>query len=413
MRGAVSDVVIIGAGPYGLSVAAHARAAGLEARVFGRPMESWVRHMPSGMFLKSEGWASNLAHPTGELTLGEFCRQRRLPHEHGVPVPLQTFVDYGRWFQAEAVPGVETSDVLAVRRELSRFAVELSTGEQVSAQAVVLAVGGLAFARRPPIMAGLAPGLYSHSADHHDLGGFTDRDVTVVGAGQSALETAALLAEAGATARVVARADRLVWHGVPEPEPRSLSRRLRRPLTELGQGWENWIWTELPGAVRHLPAAQRRHIVATRLGPAGAWWLKDRVLNRVPLLLATQVTDAEESGEGLVLTLTSRNGQRSKVATDHVIAATGYAVDFRRLTLLEPGLREAVRLSRLAPVLGPNFEASVPGLYVVGLASAATFGPAMRFVCGAGFTARQITRNLVDRRRLAAKKSLRGFRSAA
>jgi thioredoxin reductase len=399
----VSEVVIVGAGPYGLSVAAHARAAGLQARVFGRPMESWVGHMPSGMFLKSEGWASNLSHPAGELTLEAYCQQRGLRYQYGVPIPRQTFVDYGRWFQAEAVPDVETTTVVAVRREPGGFAVELSAGEPVHAQAVVLAVGGLAFAWQPQVLAGLAPALHSHSADHHDLGGFSGRDVTVVGAGQSALESSALLAEAGASVRLVVRADRLAWHDPPRAEPRSPGRRLREPLSRLGPGWGNWVWSERPGAVRHLPAAQRRFIVANTLGPAGAWWLRDRVMGRVELMLATEVTSAAESAQGLVLTTASREGQRATVPTDHVIAATGYAVDFRRLTLLEPGLRDAVRLSHLSPVLGPNFETSVPGLYVVGLAAAATFGPVMRFVCGTGFAAQRVTKDVAGMARSRAR----------
>ena len=54
-------MAIVGAGPYGLSVAAHLGAAGLSFRQFGLPMKLWRENMPGGMFLKSQGFASNLS----------------------------------------------------------------------------------------------------------------------------------------------------------------------------------------------------------------------------------------------------------------------------------------------------------------------------------------------------------------
>ena len=47
------DVAVIGAGPYGLSVAAHLREQSLKVIVFGRPMSFWDRNMPVGMLLRS------------------------------------------------------------------------------------------------------------------------------------------------------------------------------------------------------------------------------------------------------------------------------------------------------------------------------------------------------------------------
>src|SRR5690348_13176759 len=90
------DVAIIGAGPYGLSLAAHFRELGLDYRIFGKPMQSWRENMPADMLLKSEGFASNLDDPSGQATLERFCAEGNLPYaDVGLPVPLSTLVSYG------------------------------------------------------------------------------------------------------------------------------------------------------------------------------------------------------------------------------------------------------------------------------------------------------------------------------
>src|SRR5216684_8632385 len=90
------DVAIIGAGPYGLSVAAHLRGLGVPFRIFGRPMDSWLAHMPKGMMLKSDGFASNIYDPGGGFTLEKFCAQRGIEYANmGIPVRLDTFTAYG------------------------------------------------------------------------------------------------------------------------------------------------------------------------------------------------------------------------------------------------------------------------------------------------------------------------------
>ncbi|MBB3730099.1 NAD(P)-binding domain-containing protein [Nonomuraea dietziae] len=255
-------MAIVGAGPYGLSVAAHALDAGLDAQVFGRPMQAWEQHMPRGMLLKSEPQASHLGDPDRRYGLDAY-RQ----YSYGEPVPVETFVAYGKWFSAQTVKkALDESTVTTVGSEGGLFAVTLSSGDSVLARTVVLAVGFLPFAHKPAALAGLPPEVSSHASDHHDLSAFAGRDVTVVGAGQSALETATLLKEAGAMVRVVARCKTLAWNDTPV-ENRSMLDRMLAPSSGLGTGWPSWVWSELPGAVRYLPRAARKHIVRNTLGP--------------------------------------------------------------------------------------------------------------------------------------------------
>ncbi|MFF3747289.1 NAD(P)-binding domain-containing protein [Streptomyces kronopolitis] len=399
------DLVVVGAGPYGLSIAAHAAAAGLRLRVLGRPMASWRDHMPDGMFLTSEPWCSDLSAPAGAHTLADYCAAHDLTAEHGVPLPLDTFTAYGSWFGEQAVPGIDEVTVTAVRPDGEGFQVETDTGERIATRTVVLAVGLRPFVNRPWPLLDLPAELASHSSDHRDLRRFADRDVTVVGSGQSALETATLLAEQGARPRIVARADRLRWLAPPQPLDRGRLRALRDPHSALGTGWPNRVWSQLPWAVRRLPAATRLRIAECALGPAGAWWLRERFEPLVPVLPGHRIRAATARDDGVRLQLTHTEGGTETLETHHVVAATGFTPDLGRLRMLPPQVRTALWTvgGGRAPELSSGFESSWPGLFFAGPLTAPSFGPSMRFVSGAGFTAtrlvRGVQRRLGERRR--------------
>ncbi|WUH98935.1 NAD(P)-binding domain-containing protein [Spirillospora sp. NBC_00431] len=392
MNDSACDVVIVGAGPYGLSTAAYLQNLGLDVRIIGKPMRFWDENMPRGMFLKSEPFASNLGAPHRGMRFTDRHPDWRI----GEPIPLETFIDYGRWFASVVISGTEDAQVVNVERSVAGgYAVLLFTGETIATRTVVVAVGVGPFAHIPDELAGLPSWLVSHSVTHRDFGRFAGQEVAVVGAGQSALETAVLLADAGAHPHVLARRLELDWNTVPEANRSLGTKLLGGPRSGLGAGYRTWLWAERPGLVRYLPERTRQRIVRETLPPAGAWWLRDRLEGRVRVSTGRFLGKVAEQGGGVAVTTTDRTGRRLVLEADHLIAATGFVPDIGRLTLLSSDLRGRVATRFGAPVLSRDFEASVPGLYFAGLAAAATFGPVMRFVHGADFAARRIAHHIV------------------
>lgn len=217
----------------------------------------------------------------------------------------------------------------------------------------------------------------------------------VLGAGQSAIESAALLHENGAGVQVVARAPKLAWNGPPLPPDRSLMWRLREPISGIGTGPGHWFYARHPELFRRLPEATRVHKAQTVLGPACAHWLSDRISGQFPILLGQTLAWARTDGDGVRLGLDGPDGSRQELTADHVIAATGYRPDLRRLTFLADELRGALRTLAGTAAVDGHYQSSVPGLYFIGPAVTSAFGPLMRFVCGSDTAARTVTRHLV------------------
>jgi len=390
-----TDVAIVGAGPYGLSIAAHLRTQGIEHRIFGSPMLSWRAQMPKGMFLKSEGFASNLHDPKG-YSLQSFCAEHSLPYaDTNQPVALDTFINYGRAFQRQLVPYVEEKSVAALESAPGGFALRLDNGETLTARRVVLAIGLNHFRFIPDHLAGLPPQLLSHSADHHDVSRFTGQDVTVIGGGASALDLVAALQQVGARPRLVARRRAIKWN-----LPLGAVPKLRlSPIGGLGGGCRNYAIEHAPMLFRRLPPPTRLRIVRNWLGPAGGWPSKEWV-ERGSVLLGQALRSATPNGSGVALSLGDPDGEQAPLHlhTDHVIAATGYKVDVAKLAFLDPKIRAQLQTIEQTPVLSADFQSSVRGLYFVGLAAANSFGPVMRFLLGGRYSARRLAKHFAGER---------------
>jgi thioredoxin reductase len=382
------DVAIIGAGPYGLSLAAHLNARQGSLRVFGRPMGLWRDHMPKGMHLKSDGFASNLYDPDGFYALKRFCSDRGDPYgDTSFPIPLDTFINYGLAFQKRYVPNVQQNDVVGLRQNTGHFELLLDNDEIIKARRVVAAVGIRCFRSLPTCFDHLAPDFVTHSSDHHDLGSFSNRDVVVLGAGASAIDIAALLNEIGAAVHLVARKPVVHIHTGGQANQPKWWQKLRHPSSGIGPGLRNRFYCEAPWLFHKLPEKLRLSVVQRTLGPAGGWFMRERVIGKVPFLLGFRPETAEIRNGQVHLRLRGADGSTSELVTDHVIAATGFRVDIGRLNFLSPEMRSKIRTVENTPALSSSMESSIPGLYFVGPASANSFGPVMRFAFGASFAA--------------------------
>jgi FAD-dependent urate hydroxylase len=391
------EVAIVGAGPYGLSLGAHLRKAGVSVRQFGIPMQLWRDFMPEGMYLKSQGFASNLSDPDHTHTLEAFCKATGRPYrDYGLPVSLETFVAYGQWFREQLVPDIDEVLVTDISKAGDGFELTLANSEQVRARKVVVAIGVEAFAYIPEPLSALPSSVCTHSSAHSDLSVFSGQEVVVVGAGNSALETAALAHEKGAKVQLVARKDVIRWNGQPLLPNRPLLQRLREPEAGLGSGKATWFYSNHPGLFRHLPRSTRVYRARTALGPAGAVWLRERFEGQVPALLGLSVKWARVQDGGVRLGLTGTGGTR-ELGADHVIAGTGYRWDMTRLSFfgeqMLAGLRNVPGTGSAA--VGGDYQTTIPGLYIMGPAVTPTMGPVMRFVFGSEHAATTVARQLI------------------
>jgi cation diffusion facilitator CzcD-associated flavoprotein CzcO len=390
-----TEIAIVGTGPYGLSIAAHLHHAGLPFRIVGRVMETWRDQMPEGMLLKSDGFASDLSDPRGVFTLQHYCDEKSLPyHATCVPVKLSTFTAYGIEFQRRMVPAVEDAKLINLDRGNGDFFLTLDTGETFAARKVILAVGISHYAYIPPSLRDLTAETLSHSSQVPRPTVFAGKEVAVVGSGASAIDLAALLHEAGAKVKIVSRRPVLKYHSPPQNRERSLYERLRAPSSGLGPGWKTRLLTEFPHWFRFLPARKRLDLLRRMLGPSAGWPMRERVDGKVRVIPNVTPRSAQMQHGRVDLVLVREDGSVEHLETDHVIAATGYRVDLRRLPFLNQGITRQIRAIEQMPVLSGSFESSVPGLYFVGISSALTFGPMMRFAYGSAYTAKRLERHL-------------------
>jgi FAD-dependent urate hydroxylase len=384
------DVAIVGAGPYGLSAAAHLQQAdGLDIRVFGEPMSFWERRMPVGMLLRSPWPACHISDPEGARTLDRY--RIETGRAFGEPVPLDRFVDYGRWFQQALVPAVDRRTVRRVAPAARGYRLELGDGAALTAARVVVAAGIETFARRPSMVRDLPGDVVSHTVDHRDLASFAGRHVVVLGGGQSALESAALLREAGADPEVIVRNPQVFWltgrwrHGVPVISP------MLYAWPDVGPAGVSHLVAR-PALYRRMPREMQDRLAQRSIRPAGAAWLVPRLRN-VPIRTGVGVADVTPVDGHLRLRL----DDGSTRTADHLLLATGYRVDVARYTFLDPGLIARIACVHGHPRLTAGFESSVPGLYFVGAPAAWSMGPLMRFVAGSGFASRSLARAIVRR----------------
>ena len=384
------NVTVLGAGPYGLSAAAYLRAAKVEARVFGDPMSFWEKQMPVGMCLRSNWGASHIADPKRELTLDEYSRQKKA--NISKPIPLESFVDYGHWYQQRAVPDLEKRQISCIDEDNSGgFRVALSDGEQFRSRRVVVAGGISSFVARPAEFDHIPPALASHSSEHDNLGKFKGQRVVVIGGGQSALESAALLKEAGIEVEVIARQKTLNWVGLhPRLHHLGAISSLLYSKRDVGPAGLSRL-VAMPHLFRKFPRKFQSRAAYRAIRPAGAGWLQPR-LKDLPITLGRKVVSATPMDSRLRLRL----DDGSERLVDHALLATGFRVDVSRYPFLSQGLLRRLQTVDGYPILSRGLESSIPGLHFVGKPAAWSFGPLLGFVSGAEFASTELVRSVAQ-----------------
>jgi cation diffusion facilitator CzcD-associated flavoprotein CzcO len=389
------EVAVVGAGPYGLATAAHLKSAKIATRVFGQPMSFWRQHMPEGMRLRSPWAASHIAHPKEEYSLEAYAAMRGFePLEQ---MPVTEFIRYGCWFQAQAVPDLDMRKVVSVEQTQHGFRLRLEDGEFVRTSRVVIAMGLANQDFRPAPFAGLPRELVSHSSDHVTFDAFRGQRVAVIGRGQSACETAALLTEAGADVELISRGP-VQWLPLEkqtedEHDPLWWLRRRMMTRGAVGPFPLNWL-AEAPGLAHLLPSKLREEFSLRCLRPKASGWLRPR-FGAVRIKDNRAVARARTGDNGVTLELSD-----GVSTVDRVVLGTGYKIDIARLGIFAPALLQKIALADGAPRLSGGLQSNVPGLHFVGATAVHSFGPLLRFVWGAGFAARGVTRAvLADRAR--------------
>ena len=386
------DVAVIGAGPFGLSVAAHLNDR--PVRVFGAPMQTWRTRMPPDMRLRSDWDETSLSAPGDRGSIDVWSRAQDEPREE--PIPLARFLRYADWFRGTFVPENDPSDVAQLERAAGVFRVTTADGAEADARLVVVAVGVTPFPHAPPPFDAVMGHGIGFAIERQDYEAYRGGRVIVVGGGQGGLEAAALARRAGAEVELVIRSQPR-WFTDREPyRPRGpLQQRIYRlayPVVGYGPPPLNRLALN-PDAFAALPPAARRSVARRILRAGGSPWVRDQIEDKVRVTEGVAVLAAERRDGRIRLGLSDGSARQA----DAVVISAGFRFGLDRLGFLSPTVKAAVGVRDGWPVLDRYFRSTDPDLLFVGFAAERRFGPIARFVSGSRFTAFRV-REGIDRR---------------
>jgi hypothetical protein len=378
------DAAIIGAGPYGLSIAAHLRDRA--ARVFGAPMETWRTRMPPDMLLRSDWSETSFSAPGDAGTIDRWAAATGEPREE--PIPLQKFLRYAEWFRGEFVRDQDGADVVSVEPASSGYRLATAQGDEVEAAHLVVAIGAVPFAYAPPPLTDAIGEGVRFATDLQDYAAYRSRRVVVVGGGQGGLESAALAARAGAEVEMIIRS-RLHWFAAREPHTHRgpIRRRLYRlayPVVGYGPPPLNRLVLH-PDLFARLPQPLRRRVTARVLRAGGSPWLRP-ALDLVKITEGVAVTAVDRRDGAMRIGLSDGSSREA----DAILVAAGFRFAADRVSFLPPEIGDRIALEDGWPVLDRWFRSSEKTVLFVGFAAAHRFGPIVRFIPGTRFAAPRV-----------------------
>lgn len=373
-----TDLLIIGAGPFGLALAAYAQGQGIRHVVVGAPMDFWKTNMPQGMYLRSTcDWSLD---PLEVHSIEAYLKKIRKSCAEVEPLSRNFYLDYAGWFQREKDIRSLDVTVASLDTDGGELVAVTDHGGRIRSRCVVLAIGFGSFAHVPAELEPLFPrDQYDHTCHLVDFRPLEDQRVLIIGGRQSAFEWAALMRESG-----VRRVDLSYRHDTPS-------------FATSDWSWANALVARMaddPGWYRRLDENEKQRL-NERFWTEGRLklepWLADRIDHpNVKLHPRTEVTGGHAGDSGIGVTLNSGE----TLIVDHVVFATGYEVDLARVPFLATGLLSNLEVLKGFPVLDEHFQTNVPGLYMTSLAATRDFGAFLGFTVSVRAQAKIIGRHI-------------------
>lgn len=348
-----TPVLIVGAGPYGLSLANYLTEQGQEFKIIGKPMELWREHTFSDAYLRSDMATSEISHPDNKFSLETFRTKAGIKSESASErVSVKEYRRYIDWVLGSISYTVQQEYLSELTKEKDHFIAELESGTQIRAKQVVIATGVAHHLKVPEAFSDARDVIHSYFT--REIEALRGKKVLVVGAGQSAAE-----------AMEICQLNDNQVHWYSRKEPRYYSEPLDLP---------KWIFNlvvKSAGFFRRLP-----HMV---------------IKNMFSIFSATTMTPDNEEKLGAISRFSSMPDLSEY---DHVISATGYNYTLNHMKFLAEELRGSLEMRASMPRIDKNFMSSMRDLYFIGPATEMFFGPPMKFMIGSKYVAPRLSKIL-------------------
>jgi len=358
-----TDLLIIGAGPFGLSMAAYAKHHNLDFLIVGKTMEFWKNNMPDGMYLRSGiDWHID---PVEEHTFYNFLESQNGKPADTNPISLNLYLQYTEWFRRGK--GIDPINSYVTKLDNSKennypFKAYMDNGSVIESKATVIAIGFGYFKYIPEELSSDIPDdKFSHTCDLVNFSNLKSKSCLIIGGRQSAFEWASLISKAEANKIYVAHR-----HKTPEFKQ------------------SDWLWVtpiveEMADNSEYYVklSKEEKEVINNRFWKEGRLklepWLAgikyDKKINIYP---ESKIASISINDRGLIQVLLDR-GDRFEV--DHIIFATGYKVDISRVPFLSSGnVLENIEKNNGYPKLKTGMQSSVPGLYFTSFPATQDYG---------------------------------------